>query len=176
MGFLTTVFEVLDFDPSVQRARKLEWDGDLDGAIRSLKETNQAKGPSPMRLDKLGWLYVLKDEPQEALSHCDQAVALSNGKVKYQATRARALRRLGRLDEALPLMQEQFRKNKMDIFNASELCLLLADMGRGAEAVPVFQEMQRQFGAEAGSPLANKIGMTAAYEAAKARLYEAGFI
>ena len=89
MGFLTTVFEVLDFDPSVQRARKLEWDGDLDGAIRSLKETIQAKGPSPMRLDKLGWLYVLKGEPQEALSHCDQAVALSKGKVKYQATRAR---------------------------------------------------------------------------------------
>ena len=54
MGFLTTVFEVLDFDPSVQRARKLEWDGDLDGAIRSLKETIQTEGPSPMRLDKLG--------------------------------------------------------------------------------------------------------------------------
>ncbi len=39
MGFMTAVFEVLDFDPSVQKARKLEWDGDLDGAIRSLEAT-----------------------------------------------------------------------------------------------------------------------------------------
>jgi tetratricopeptide (TPR) repeat protein len=176
MGFLATVFEVLDFDPSVQKARKLEWDGDLDGAIRSLKETIQTKGSSPMRLDKLGWFYVLKGEPQEALNYCDQAVAASKGKTKYQATRARALRRLGRLDEALPLMQAQFQKDRMDIFNASELCQLLVDMGRGAEALPVFQEMQRQFGAEAGSPLANKIGMTAAYEGAKDRLREAGVI
>ena len=66
-------------------ARKLEWDGDLDGASRSLKETIQTKGPSPMRLDKLGRFYVLKGEPQESLSHCDQAVALSKGKVKYQS-------------------------------------------------------------------------------------------
>ncbi len=44
-----------------------------------------------MRLDKLGWLYVEKGQPQEALTYCDQAVAASNGKAKYQATRARAL-------------------------------------------------------------------------------------
>ena len=88
MGFLTTVFEVLDFDPSVQKARKLEWDGDLDGAIRSLNETIQTKGPSAMRLDKMGWLYVLKGQPKDALSYCEQAVALSKGKTKYQATRA----------------------------------------------------------------------------------------
>ena len=31
-------------------------------------------------------------------------------------------------------------------------------------------------GAEAGSPLANKIGMTAAYEAARARLHEASVL
>jgi tetratricopeptide (TPR) repeat protein len=176
MGFLANVFEVLDFDPSVQKARKLEWDGDLDGAIRSLRESIQSKGASPMRFDKLGWLYVQKGDPQEALTYCDQAVAVSKGKTKYQATRARALRRLGRFDEALPLMQAQFQKNRMDIFNSSELCQLLVDMGRTAEAVPIFQDMQKRFGAEAGSPLANKIGMTAAYEAAKGRLSEAGVI
>ncbi|MGP0063851.1 MAG: hypothetical protein ACLQGP_09665 [Isosphaeraceae bacterium] len=176
MGFMTAVFEILDFDPSVQKARKLEWNGDLDGAIRSLEATIQSKGSSPMRLDKLGWLYVQKGLPQEALTYCDQAIAASNGKAKYQATRARALRRLGRLDEALPLMQEQFRKNKMDIFNSSELCLLLADMGRTAEAVPIFQDMHNRFGAEAGSPMAREIGMTGAYEAARDRLREANVI
>jgi tetratricopeptide (TPR) repeat protein len=176
MGFLTTVYEVLDFDPSVQKAKKLEWAGDLDGAIRSLKETIQTKGPSPMRLDKMGWFYTLKGLPKEALSYCDQAVALGKAKAKYQATRARALRQLRRFDEALPLMQEQFKKNKMDIFNASELCHLLVDMGRSAEGRGIFQEMQKQFAAEAGSPLANKIGMTAAFEAAEARLREAGAV
>jgi len=45
-------------------------------------------------------LHSRRGEPQEALSYCDRAVVLSEGKAKDQAKRPRALRRLGQLGEA----------------------------------------------------------------------------
>ena len=64
-------------------------------------------------------------------------------------------------------MRKRFEKLKMDIFNSSELCELLVDMGRPAEAVPIYRDMEARFGAEANTPLANKIGMTQAYTQAE---------
>lgn len=176
MGLFDPLLGLLGIDPGVQNARKREWAGDLDGAVQSMQELIRTKGSTPKRLNFLAWFLVKKGQPEEALKYADQAVESDPGNTEWQATRARALRRLGRHDEALALMQKRFNKDKMDIFNSAELCELLLDMGRGTEAVPVFRDMQSRFGAEAGTPLANKIGMTQAYQDAEARLREAGLL
>ena len=176
MGLLNPLLGLLGIDPGVQKARGKEWAGDLDGAVRSIQELIQAKGPTPKRLNFLAWFLTKKGQPEEALKYADQAVERDPGNTEWQATRARALRRLGRNDEALALMQRRFEKLKMDIFNSSELCELLSDMGRASEAVPIYRDMEARFGGEVGTPLANKIGMTQAFQQAGERLREAGVI
>jgi Flp pilus assembly protein TadD len=176
MGLFDPLLGLLGIDPGVQKARDREWAGDLDGAVRSIQELIQAKGPTAKRLNFLAWFLIKQDRNQEALPHAERAIELDPNNTEWQATRARALRRLGRNDEALVLMRRRFDANKMDIFNASELCELLADMGKPSEAAAIFRDMKARFGGEAGTPLANKIGMTQAYRQAEERLRRAGVI
>ena len=175
MGLLAKLLELLDIDPAVQKAREKAWAGDVKGAIDAAQETITRSGPTAKRLDALSWFLTQAGRYEDALKASDQALALKPS-AKYQATRARALRRLGRLDEALPLMQAQLKKDPMDIFNSSELCELLLDLNEPSAASAVFQSMKKMFGDESGSPLANKIGMTQAYESARARMTEKGLI
>jgi predicted Zn-dependent protease len=176
MGLFDPLLGLLGIDPGVQKARSKEWEGDLDGAVQTIQELVRTKGATPKRLNFLAWFLIKKGQPAEALTYADQALERDPQNTEWQATRARALRRLGRHDEALTLMRRRFEKDKMDIFNSAELVELLLEMGRGPEAVPVYRDMEARFGAEAGTPLANKIGMTQAYRQAGERLRQAGII
>lgn len=176
MGLFDPLLGLLGIDPGVQKARSKEWAGDIDGAIQSIQELIKAKGPTPKRLNFLAWFLVKKGDLQAALKAADEAVERDPKNTEWQATRARALRRLGRNDEALALMQKRFNAVKMDIFNAAELCELLLDMGKPSEAAAIYQDMKGRFGAEAGSALANQIGMTQAYRQAEGRVRDAGLI
>ncbi len=176
MGLLDPIMAIFGIDPGVLKARNLEWDGDLDGAIASIRDLIQKKGPTPKRLNFLAWFLTNKGALNEALRTIDQAIEAAPTNAEWQATRGRILRRLGRHAEALPLMKAQHAKNKMDIFNSSELCELLADMGKAGDAAPIFQSMQSMFGAEAGTAQARRIGMTQAYERARERLRQAGVV
>lgn len=176
MGLLDPVFALFGMDPGVERARKKEWAGDIDGAIKTVHDLIKAKGPTPKRHNALAWFYVIKGEPAEALKFADKAVEAAPKSLEYQAVRARALRRLGRHEEALEAMKKRFMKNKMDIFNASELCELLVDMNRPLAAVPIYKEMVGMFGGEVNTPLARQIGMSQAFEHARDRLKQARVI
>jgi tetratricopeptide (TPR) repeat protein len=176
MDLFDALLGLLGIDPGVQKARSKKWEGDLDGAIRSVQELIKAKVPTAKGQNFLAWFLVKKGQPEEALRYADQSIEREPGNTEWQATRARTLRRLGRNDEVLALMQQRYAKNKMDIFNSSELCELLVDMGRTSEALPIYRDMETRFGAEAGTPLAYKIGMTQAYQNATASLRQSGVI
>lgn len=174
MGLFDPLLALLGIDPVVQQARNKAWDGDLDGAIQLVRGRIEEKGPSPMRMNSLAWFLIEKGRAADALQAADQAVGLQPSNAEWQATKGRALRRLGRVDEALPLMQRQFEKNKMDIFNSSELCELLLQMGKPQDAVAVYRDMTSRFGNEVNTPLAKRIGMSAAYLGAQQELRNSG--
>lgn len=86
MGLLNPLLGLLGIDPGVQKARGKEWAGDLDGAVRSIQELIQAKGPTPKRLNFLAWFLTKKGQPEEALKYADQAVERDPGNTEWQAT------------------------------------------------------------------------------------------
>lgn len=173
-GVLGYLVDLLVTEPAIRRARFKSRTGDQDGAILDLKVLINSKGTTPQRLDSLAWVLIKNGELEEALVHSEQAMTLVPKNTRFMATRARALRRLGRFDEALPLAEARYHEKKADTFNAAELCKLLVDLGRGDEALAVYREMEKRLGTIVSKPGQKLPGAIQAYLQAREKLRRSG--
>src|SRR4051812_46675390 len=116
VGVFEYLIDLLVMEPAVRRAREKSRTGDLDGAVNDLKVLIEARGETSRRLNALAWVLIKNGEVAEALPHIERAMLLAPKNTKYMATCGRAYRRLGRLNEALALMEARYNENKADAF------------------------------------------------------------
>ena len=64
--------------------------------------------------------------------------------MRHQCNRALALWKLGRVDEALPLMRDAYQRNPKDVTTACNLGLLLSDMDRFDDAVLIYRALPKR--------------------------------
>lgn len=92
----------------------------------------------------LGVLALQADQPAIALRHFDQAIATSARTSAYHLNRANALRRLGRMEEALASCREALRLNPGSAEAHQVHGHILSDLGDAAAAVVAYQEAARR--------------------------------
>lgn len=171
---LEYLVDLLVTERAVRRARVKSRSGDQDGAIYDLKALIAAKGATPQRLASLAWILIKDGQNEKALEFCDRLMAMEPRNTWFMSIRARALRRLGRFEEALALMEARYHDAKTDTYNASELCKLLIDLGRGDEAIAVFREIEKRYGGVVIKPGEKKSGPMLAYLQAREKLRQSG--
>lgn len=171
---LEYLVDLLVTERAVRRARVKSRSGNHDGAIYDLKALIAAKGATPQRLASLAWILINAGQNEKALEVSDRLMAMDPKNTWFMSIRARALRRLGRFPEALALMEARFNDAKSDAYNASELCKLLIDLGRGDEAIGVFREIEKRYGGVVIKPGEKKSGAMRAYLQARDRLRQSG--
>jgi len=133
-GFLYLVTWLKYCDPISSRALKRAEEGDLDGAIATLIEEIEARGPRAVRLNALGVLYLQRNKPELALEAFQDAEKRDKRTPVYRANRIMTLLRLGRFSEAEPLLRDACEKHPEEMYYRCRYCLLLADLERWDEA------------------------------------------
>lgn len=170
VGLLAKLFSRFQIDIVIQRAIQREWRGDLEGAIQELEEAIRTEKPTPARLKALALLLLKAGRTEVAATTSANALAMAPGQPELIVSHSRLLRRVGRFEEALPLISSRYNKDKRNIFVASEYCKLLVDLGRHQEAAAVLDEVDRWFKSRADSRRMEENGMTQAYREAQAKL------
>jgi tetratricopeptide (TPR) repeat protein len=131
------------------------------------------RGGSPRQLHAMAVLLLKLRKLDEALEFSGDALGRHPDNPEFALTHARVLRRLGRLDEALPLLEGIYTPQKRDVFISAEYCKLLVDLGRIGEAEQVFSELERWFKRLANRPQSKENGMTRAFSEAHEKLRRA---
>lgn len=117
-----------------QRVLRRASEGDPEGAIRSVREEIEFRGPTAERWATLGCLLGQQQRWEEALSAFEQADCLSDGQPVYQSNRALALLKTGRSEEALILLDEAIPKMHDTVTARCTRFRALAALGRWDEA------------------------------------------
>jgi hypothetical protein len=118
-------------DPVSIRAFRRAEEGDLNGAIRELREAIEIHGPTAVRLNNLGCLLTKQESHAESLEVFFEAERLGGRHLPiFRANQALALRKLGRPEEALPIIEEVRERLPRESVIACHHCLILADLGR----------------------------------------------
>jgi tetratricopeptide (TPR) repeat protein len=130
------------------RALKRAKEGNLEGAIRDVREAIDVQGETSQRLNCLGILHIDKGDYQEALKLFSMAADLGSSIHRQVAVvnQALALRKLGRPDEALPLIEEVRAELPQDFVVLCNHCLTLAELGRmdeGREVLALVQALPK---------------------------------
>jgi tetratricopeptide (TPR) repeat protein len=131
---------ILRRDRTLRRAVKLSQQGQSDQAIAIVRQRIAEKGETGERLNVLGVLLITRPEPspqqyQEALDLFDRAERLGGeAKALTLNNQAMALRKLGRIDEALAKLKLACAKQPRNFTWAVNQADLLAELGRVDEA------------------------------------------
>jgi tetratricopeptide (TPR) repeat protein len=115
-------------------AIRLAQAGDLDGATLEIRRLIERKGPSVERLNMLGLLLGLQQKWDESLDAFAEMARLGGDAPKFSASIGWVLWKMGRWQEALPLMEEGLQWSPNNLHITCNYCLLLADLGRFEEA------------------------------------------
>src|SRR5262249_27337623 len=97
---------------------KKDWAGNTEGAIADLQALILSTGTSPERANAMAILLIKIGEPEEALICMEPALAAGVNRPEVVVTHTRALRRLGRYDEALSRIEPLYRSDEKNIFAA----------------------------------------------------------
>lgn len=170
MGFLDQLLHRWRVDQPLARAMKKDWAGNTEGAIADLQALMLSTGSSPERSNVMAILLIKIGEPEEALICIKQALAAGANRPEFVVTHTRALRRLGRYDEALSRIEPQYRLDDKNIFVAVEYAKLLIDMGETGEAAALLDRVDSWFSEISDTRKAKESGMTHAYREARYKL------
>jgi tetratricopeptide (TPR) repeat protein len=103
--------------------------------LETLWRTTLERNPnSSMAHNNLGVILLQRGDPEAALPHLTQALALRPGHPNTLHNLGRAYRQLGRLDEAIAMLQQALAAEPLDPKGENELALALLQRGRPAEA------------------------------------------
>jgi|GEM_PF-3033705 len=124
---------------NVTRALRRARAGQVGAAINDLKR----QGRSSRSAAALGDCYLLTEAWQEAYLRFLEAERLDGGQGRYLAKQAFALWKLGRGDEAMPLLDQATQLDQRNPSHAWTACLILADLGREQEAREQLERAER---------------------------------
>lgn len=170
VGLLDQLFQRWRVDQPLARAMKKDWAGNTEGAIADLQELIATSGSSPERSNAMAILLVKIGEPEEALVCSEQALTADPDRPEFIVTHTRALRRLGRYDEALSRIEPLYQLDKKNIFVAVEYAKLLIDMGQTDDASALLDRVDAWFSDISDTRKAKESGMTHAYREARYKL------
>jgi tetratricopeptide (TPR) repeat protein len=150
-----------------------------ESTVTVADRASDAKPSGPLRngtatqLYSMALLLIKHGKPDEAIGFSEQALAKEPQNPEFMLTHARALRRLGRFEDALPLVESLYAKKKKDVFASAEYCKLLVDMRRMGDADVVFRELEKWFKPLSGKARFKHSGMTRAFKEAHEKLRHA---
>jgi tetratricopeptide (TPR) repeat protein len=131
-------------EAAFRRAVQLQAAGQAGDADRLCREILAAAPAHADSLHMLGVLALQAGQPQLALAHFDQAIAVSPRATAYHLNRAGALHRVGRSDDAIAACREALRLDRNSAEAHQVLGHVLSDLGRGAEAIAAYREAARR--------------------------------
>jgi tetratricopeptide (TPR) repeat protein len=133
---------IRNYDSGVIRAIKQANAGDPQGAIDDLTRQIELKGRSAARSNGMGCLLMLQRDWGAALSHFNEAERLGLSPHVLRTNRGLALLSAKKPDAALPLLEQAARATPKQISSQCNLCLVLAELGRSADAVRVLNNIE----------------------------------
>jgi Flp pilus assembly protein TadD len=132
-GLFAILYAVLffrNYDRDVNKAIKLHNAGDKEGAIAWLKAASEGRRPSANRSNTLGIFSIVREDWAGAYQAFLEAEAIGGRQAPFLANQGLALWKLGRLDEAEPLLRQASAMAPTDPTIACNLGHVLADLGR----------------------------------------------
>jgi tetratricopeptide (TPR) repeat protein len=129
--------------PSLRALRRAEH-GDTEGALASLKRLLERKPASAAVFGALGQVHLLARQPQEAEAALRRALELGSKDPLHLAALGWSLVAQERLDEALSFAVQAHELHHEDFGIHCLYCGLMANQGRGAEVVPLFDFLKRR--------------------------------
>ncbi len=148
--WLTLWLPVRLTEPDVLRANKRDREGDVDGAIRELREAIEAKGPSVRRLDALADCLLKQERWSEAYK---VLLDLGGRKPLHHRLRGRkalALWEMGQPEAALAMFERPTGREPERLPDICTYCQVLIDLGLYDRAWDQLWRAERRFYQTAG--------------------------
>jgi tetratricopeptide (TPR) repeat protein len=123
----------------------MQWSTDLQTLERAGQLAQKAialDGSLPLAHSVLSWVYVHKQQPDQAIAESEQAIALDPNAAGSYAQLADVLNTVGRPEEAVRLVEQAMRLNpRYPIMYLVTLGLAYRLTGRYAEAITAFKQV-----------------------------------